>query len=175
MDELPYYVQGEIVIDYLFTDFLYKYRSYFISKNIDNSPSNYKDVFQDQKMRKFLVDFVKTMEPRFYKQSNNDMIQDQYEEIFEVVFITKGAVGVGYRLFNEIFYGMQIIMSKNKKIISVINDYSCLYNKCSEFLYQPIDHVEAFGIRRENFNRVMQSKEGKQMKNSIAFDYKYVI
>jgi len=45
MDELPYYVQGEIVIDYLFTDFLYKYRSYFISKNIDNSPSNYKDVF----------------------------------------------------------------------------------------------------------------------------------
>ena len=57
-------------------------------------------------MRIFLVDFVKTLEPRFYKQGQSDMIQDQYEEIFEVVFITKGAVGVGYRLFNEIFYGM---------------------------------------------------------------------
>ena len=66
-------------------------------------------------------------------------------------------------------------MSRNKKIISVINDYSCLYNKCSEFLYQPIDHVEAFGIRRENFNRIMSTKEGKQLKQSIAYNYKYVI
>lgn len=45
MDELPYYVQGEIIIDYLFTDFLYKYRSYFIPKNLDNSHSNHKDLF----------------------------------------------------------------------------------------------------------------------------------
>jgi len=29
MDELPYYVQGEIFIDYLFNDFLYIYRWYF--------------------------------------------------------------------------------------------------------------------------------------------------
>ena len=29
MDELPYYVQGEIFIDCLFSDFLYKYKSYF--------------------------------------------------------------------------------------------------------------------------------------------------
>lgn len=74
MDELPYYVQGEIIIDYLFTDFLYKYRTYFIPVNTGNNPNNYKDVFQDQKMRNFLVEFVKVMEPRFYKQVNNDMI-----------------------------------------------------------------------------------------------------
>jgi len=30
MDELPFYVQGEIIIDYLFTDFLYAYRNYFV-------------------------------------------------------------------------------------------------------------------------------------------------
>jgi hypothetical protein len=29
MNELPYYVQSEIFVDYLFTDFLYNYRSYF--------------------------------------------------------------------------------------------------------------------------------------------------
>ena len=34
MDELPYYVQGEIIIDYLFTDFLYAYRNYFIPANL---------------------------------------------------------------------------------------------------------------------------------------------
>jgi hypothetical protein len=57
-------------------------------------------------MRKFLVSFVKNLEPRHYIQSSGEFIQDQYEEIFEVVFITKGSVGVGYRLFNEIFYGI---------------------------------------------------------------------
>ena len=57
-------------------------------------------------MRNFLVVFVRALEPRFYNQQNNDMIQDQYEEIFEVVYITKGAVGIGYRLFNEVFFGM---------------------------------------------------------------------
>lgn len=58
----------------------------------------------DFKQRTFLVNFVQKLEPRNYTL-NGDMIQDQYEEIFEVVFPTKGSVGVGYRLFNEIFYG----------------------------------------------------------------------
>ena len=89
--------------------------------------------------------------------------------------MTKGVVGVGYRLFNEIFYGMQIVMTKQKKMVSVINDYSSLYNKCSEFLYQPIEHVEAFGMRKENFNKVMKDVIGKRMKKSIAKNYKYKI
>jgi len=83
------------------------------------------------------------------------MIQDQYHEIFEVFFIIKGSIGVGYRLFNEVFYGMRIVMNANKKIISPINDYSCLNNKYSEFLYTPIDNIEAYGIRKENFNELL--------------------
>lgn len=106
------------------------------------------------KHRDFLVQFVKKLEPRYWDESSG-MIQDQYEEIFEVIFITKGSVGVGYRLFNEIFYGMRIVMQANKKIISPINDYSCINNKCSEFLYQPIDKIEAYGIRKENFNEIL--------------------
>lgn len=35
MDELPHNVQGEIFVDYLFTDFLYKYRSYFNPKKAE--------------------------------------------------------------------------------------------------------------------------------------------
>jgi hypothetical protein len=79
------------------------------------------------------------------------MIQDQYSEIFEVIFIMKGTVGVGYRLFNEIFYGTKLCMSQEKKINSVINDYSCLFDKSSEFLYRPIDNVEALAMRKYNF------------------------
>jgi len=128
----------------------------------------------DEKKRQFLVDFVKNLEPRFYLP-NGEMIQEQYEEIFEVVFITKGTVGVGYRLFSEVFFGRKILMTKHKKVISVINDYSCLQDKCSEFLYKPVDRVEALAMRKENFNEVMRENEGKKLKKQIARNYKYII
>lgn len=80
------------------------------------------------------------------------IIQDQHEEVFEVIFIMKGTIGVGYRLFNEVFYGVQIIMSAEKRIICPINDYYSLFEKCSEFLYSPINNIDALGIRKVNFN-----------------------
>lgn len=135
MDQLPYEVQGQIFIDYLFTDFLYKYRSVILAQDKGRTHNLGS---ADPKLRNFLVDFVKCLEPRFY-MPGEEFIQDQYEEIFEVVYIMTGAVGVGYRLFDEIFYGVRIVMSGTKKIVSAINDYSCLHNKCSEFLYMPIE------------------------------------
>lgn len=91
------------------------------------------------------------------------MIQDQYAEIFEVVYIQKGAVGVGYRLFEEIFYGARIAMSAQNKKISAINDYSCLHNKCSEFLFTPLEPTEALAVRRENFNIAMEDPQSAKI------------
>lgn len=122
-------------------------------------------------MRNFLVHFVKKLEPRIYQKNSGEMIQDQYEEIFEVVFIMKGAVGVGYRLFNEIFYGKKLIMTNKKaggKPLTVINDYSSLLNKCSEFLYKPIDSVEALAMRKQKFNIIMSDIQAKKLKKEIA-------
>ena len=79
----------------------------------------------------------------------------------------KGGVGIGYRLFNEIFYGKSIIF-KSRKHLSVINDYSSLFNKCSEFLFTPIDRVEALAMRKENYNEQMQNSLGKKLKPIIA-------
>jgi hypothetical protein len=57
----------------------------------------------------------------------------------------KGKVGVGYRLFNEIFLGVALY-AKN-----TINDYAMLRSKVSEFVYQPIlDHVHGLAMRKEN-------------------------
>ena len=55
-------------------------------------------------------------------------------------------------------------MTNQKRIISPINDYSCVYNKNSEFLYTPVEKVEAFAVRRENFNSLMSDLIGKKMK-----------
>jgi len=41
----------------------------------------------------------------------------------------KGKVGVGYRLFNEVFLGMAL---KEKQ---VVNEHAVIHNKVSEFLY----------------------------------------
>lgn len=44
----------------------------------------------------------------------------------------KGRVGVAYRLFNELFFGLALQQRY------VINDYAMLRQKVSEFIYQPI-------------------------------------
>ena len=68
----------------------------------------------------------------------------------------KGAVGVGYRLFNEIFYGKKILIPKVDRVLNirqlkVINDYSCMTGKSSEFLYRALETTEALAIRRPEF------------------------
>jgi hypothetical protein len=70
---------------------------------------------------------------------------------------------------------MRIVMSDNKKIISPINDYSCLNNKNSEFLYTPMDKIEAFGIRKEHFNVLMNYPIAAKIRKKIATNYADVI
>lgn len=107
-----------------------------------------------------MVQFVRNLEPRKYT-IDGDVIQEQYEEIFEVVFILNGAVGVGYRLFDEFFFGKTILISKGPRVLgqkklNVINDYSCITNKGSEFLYRAIETTEAFAMRRPQFLEQME-------------------
>lgn len=61
----------------------------------------------DINFRRHLVVLLQGLEPRLYKVGG-DLIQDQFTEVFEIFFIMKGKVGVGYRLFNEIFLGMAL-------------------------------------------------------------------
>lgn len=71
--------------------------------------------------------------------------------MFEVLFIMKGKVGVGYRLFNTIHYG-RILTTKN-----VVNDYAMLRDKVSEFTYIPIiDRAEGLCMRRENWMELFE-------------------
>lgn len=109
---------------------------------------------------------------------DDEMIQDQYEEIFEVFYMSRGSIGIGYRLFNEVFYGKKMrigIGTTNQETVTTINDYSSLYNKCSEFLYYPIDIVEGFGMRKHLFWKLMQLEQGKKLRYEIAMNYKYFI
>ena len=69
---------------------------------------------------------IQSLEPRVYRVGG-EIIQDQFTEVFEIIFIMKGKVGVGYRLFNEIFLGMAL------RERMLFNAYALLQNKDSEF------------------------------------------
>ena len=49
-----------------------------------------------------------------------------------------------------------MVKGNEKGIIPVFNDYSVLNAKTSEFLYYPIEKVEAFGMRRHKFETVLK-------------------
>lgn len=87
----------------------------------------------------------------------------------------KGSVGVGYRLFNETFFGVRLMMTSEKKISAGINDYGCLENKCSEFLYTPIELTEALAIRKFHFTNVIDNSTLRGLKKRITTNYKYLI
>jgi len=75
MSELPMGVQIEIYVDYLFCDFLFKYRFYFRPKKANKKILiEWITTDNDNKHREFLVDFCKFLEPRLYKHSDNEMI-----------------------------------------------------------------------------------------------------
>ena len=82
----------------------------------------------DIEYRRYLIKFVQKLEPRFYK---DQVIQGQYEEVSEVLYVTSGSIFVSYRLFNEIFQAICIKANQN-----VIGDFASLNNKVSEFMYQ---------------------------------------
>ena len=48
-------------------------------------------------------------------------------------------------------------------------------NKQSEFLYHPIDVVEAFSMRRQAFREMLKTPEAQHLKNEIKINYKYGI
>lgn len=66
-------------------------------------------------------------------------------------------------------------MDEKHKGKIAINDYSCLHDKCSEFLYKALDFVQAFAIRKHYFNEVMRDSYGQKLKVMISRDYKKYI
>lgn len=66
-----------------------------------------------------------------------------------MVYITKGTIAVGFRLFNDLS-----LVHRIKNHI-VIGDYDCMHQRVSEFLYQPVDYARGFSLRRNYFLEIL--------------------
>jgi hypothetical protein len=59
-----------------------------------------------------------------------------------------------------------------KKDSMIINDFSTIHNKVSEFFYKPKGYVHAFGMRKKDFFDLMTThKIGKHFLKQIDNDY----
>ena len=54
-------------------------------------------------------------------------------------------------------------MSKKKKIVTPINDNSCMLGTVSEFLYKSIDVSHGLAVRSYNFRKIMSEPIAKRM------------
>jgi hypothetical protein len=98
--------------------------------------------FKDRATRENITELLKHLEPRRYIVGE-DKIQEQNQEVDDVIFIMSGKVGVGYRLFNQVFYGLSLHRRQ------VINDHCMIHEKVSEFSYIPIvETVNAMALRK---------------------------
>jgi hypothetical protein len=82
-----------------------------------------------------------------------------------VFFINSGAVAVGYRLFNSVFF------AKSLKASHIVGDFDCINDKVSEFLYQPIVYCRGFAMRKHHFNEIIRSKIGQRLKPKFNENY----
>lgn len=79
MSELPFTVQEEIYIGYLYSDFISKYKRYMTKTfGLSGGSTFYHGLSSsfDLKHREFLVNFVKQLEPRVFQQNDKDIIQE---------------------------------------------------------------------------------------------------
>jgi len=77
-----------------------------------------------------------------------------------------GKVGIGYRLFNQTFYGKSISYGTK------VGDYDCSQNKVSEFLYTPITITKGFAVKKEHIVGLLKmGPMGKQLEAKIKIGY----
>lgn len=95
--ELPEWVLQNIYINYLYRNFIYQFQLLFRYRNKQNKIVSCN--FHNLKFREEVMFMLMNLRPRCYKVG--ELIQDQFSEVFEVLYIMRGKVGVGYRLFND--------------------------------------------------------------------------
>jgi hypothetical protein len=87
--------------------------------------------YKGKAFRSHMQHFLSKLEPRHYS-AGSGLIQEQNEEVYEVFYIMEGKVGVGYRIFNTMFFALALQAGNS------VNDYAMIRSKVSEFVYQPI-------------------------------------
>ena len=127
LDQLPSNCQTQIYKDYLFRDFLQKFRRFFnfnnnqnknplivkIKKKRDDADLRHKKVkifirsypyhrYDDEMFCSFMKNLMNSLEIRKFREG--EIIANEMEESLEVMFVNKGRYDIGYEINNKKFF-----------------------------------------------------------------------
>ena len=118
---------------------------------------------------KFMTNFLRALEPRFYK--TGEYIFEQGEEVDEHIFVINNnlakniqqtggyAIGFNYGDMNSKYFHVKLGPK------SIICGYENLFGKRAEYTYKAIQHVDAYGIRKKDIKPIFD--ECKEMRNQM--------
>ena len=153
MDQLPDEVQDKLYSHFLFLSFtttfteMFRVPKYGIDtlpvRNSVNIPVKAELIYNwdDQNFREFMMEILTNLEPRFIPRDR--IIFKELEEIYEVLFVSKGNVDVGF----EINRRQKFVLRFSNKVI--IGGYNCTFNKKTIFVFKSKTDVSGHMLRKK--------------------------
>ena len=170
-NQLPIDTQVMMYKEFLFEEFLTKYKRTFCFRNYElvDQPAFYN--WDNPSYRNFMFDLLKCLEPR--SQEKDQVVFRELDEVNEVIFFTKGCIDIGFEINRKINYVLRL----DKDIL--IGAYNVVYNKRSKYNYKPERRCEGFSIRRLLWKTFMKKDEHKiissHLRKQIKKDYEIFI
>lgn len=165
MSELPKGLKREIYTQFLFKDFIYLFKNYFVFDDNQNGKKINSFKKQSDIEVAFICGFLEKLEPRYY--DTGDIILSELEDVEEIFFVVEGEYGIGYDFNKQMCFGKRM----GRK--TVIADYYLLFKKKSEFIFRCFKPIHAFTIKRMHMFDILEKtkKYGEIIKQFKAVTY----
>lgn len=144
LDQLPEDVQNKLYSEFLYHDFLQKFRDTFRIPKTSNQLFGSNSVYytwEDQNYREFMIDLLSNLEPR--REKKGSILFQELEEISEIFFVSQGTVDIGYELNRQRKF---VLRYSDKKV--AIGAYNCSFNTRSLFIYRCKTETSGYFIRK---------------------------
>ena len=152
--QLPDRVQIQLYTDFIFKDYLWKFRRFFrITNEIEslvkiNKFCKYPYYTYDNEMySSFMISFMNSLETSFYLA--NDIIAKELDESLEVLFVDKGRYEIGYEINKKQF------MCRQYGASTIIGGFQICYNIRFSFIYKAFTQMKCLTIRKNKFLKIL--------------------
>jgi len=180
LSELPKEIRVAIYKDFLFHNFLYKFKFFFtirkndlmqniIVKSIMRKKSLGTYEWTDRHYCSFMIRFLSCLEPRQYQK--DEIILRDLEEVEEILFVIKGEYAIGYTVNNIEHFALKLHER------TVIGDMSIMFGRRSEFMYKALSYLDIQAIRKQEYFDIVEKyhEYGMRIKAKTFNRYKDLI
>ena len=141
MQQLPQYVQDNLLNEFLYKDFLVDYKSStFYYPKVNSKVKHCCFSYDDASYREFMFKILCNLEPINYEEST--ILFEELDEFNSVIFLQKKAFfKVGFLLNKKPIYKIRLNVHE-------VGAYGITFDQKSSFIYKTYGPCEAFFIRK---------------------------